>query len=135
MLKGKFLKFNLLYLARFIIISDHFFHAYSEVQKKSRGYSGKGVATYPNGDVYDGYFVDGLREGNTGTYTYNSKGNPEIEEKDKYTGSWKNNMKHGIGQQSYQGVGQYNGYWENGLRHGEGVMIYQNQDIYSGQWK
>ena len=78
-----------------------FIYNNSEAVKTSRHYNGKGVATYPNGDVYDGYFVDGLREGATGTYTYNSQGNPEIEEKDKYIGTWKNNMKHGIGQQNY----------------------------------
>jgi len=27
---------------------------------KSFGYTGKGVATYPNGDIYDGYFVNGV---------------------------------------------------------------------------
>ena len=29
--------------------------------KKSYGYTGKGTATYPNGDIYDGYFVNGVR--------------------------------------------------------------------------
>jgi len=31
-----------------------------EVLKKSRGYTGKGNATYPNGDTYEGHFVDGV---------------------------------------------------------------------------
>lgn len=108
---------------------------FSETVKTSRHYNGKGVATYPNNDVYDGYFVDGLREGPNGeygTYTYAAHGDNEAEIRDTYKGAWKNNMKHGIGQQLYFNVGTYNGYWENGLRHGEGVMIYQNQDVYSG---
>ena len=27
----------------------------------SKGFSGKGVATYPNGDTFEGEWVDGLR--------------------------------------------------------------------------
>ena len=70
---------------------------YSDVVATSRNYSGKGVATYPNGDIYDGYFVVGCREGASGTYTYNSKVHADGETKDTYKGAWKNNMKHGIG--------------------------------------
>jgi radial spoke head protein 1 len=95
------------------------------------------VATYPNGDIYDGYFKEGVRhtgEGQTGTYTYNKYGTEEGP-KDTYKGSWANNDKNGIGVQVYTGVGQYHGYWKDGKRHGEGVMIYENQDVYSGQWK
>lgn len=33
---------------------------YREELKTSRHYNGKGVATYPNGDVYNGDFVDGV---------------------------------------------------------------------------
>ena len=32
----------------------------SETVNKSFGYTGKGVATYPNGDTYDGFFVNGV---------------------------------------------------------------------------
>jgi hypothetical protein len=32
-----------------------------ETVNKSYGYSGKGVATYPNGDIYEGHFVNGVR--------------------------------------------------------------------------
>ena len=51
-----------------------------------------------------------------------------------YRGKWVENQKHGIGKQSYPGVGDYYGYWENNLRHGEGVMSYTNKDLYSGNW-
>lgn len=40
-----------------------------ETKTTSRGYTGKAIAQYPNGDVYDGDFVDGHREGR-GTYRY-----------------------------------------------------------------
>ena len=37
----------------------------------SEGYSGKAIASYENGDKYEGDFKDGLRHGQ-GTYTYKS---------------------------------------------------------------
>jgi radial spoke head protein 1 len=114
-----------------------------ETKSMSRGYTGKAVASYPNGDVYDGDFLDGIREGR-GTYRYGRNG-------DIYHGEWIKNLKHGIGKMIYnmQGppkegdedkkpevkVGEYQGYWENGRRHGEGVFTYPNGDVYSGWWR
>ena len=84
------------------------------------------MATYPNGDVYDGSFQAGLRHGQ-GTYTIAASGGEGEEDvRDSYKGEWQNNQKNGIGKQTYFGVGEYNGYWENGQRHGEGVFIYSN---------
>ena len=31
-----------------------------ETVNRSYGYSGKGVATYPNGDIYEGHFANGV---------------------------------------------------------------------------
>ena len=31
-----------------------------EALTKSYNFTGKGVATYPNGDIYDGHFVEGV---------------------------------------------------------------------------
>ena len=113
-----------------------------ETLKNSRGYKGQGVATYPNGDVYDGHFLDGVRKREInfvqlrhgdGTYKYAAKGGEEAQ--DSYKGQWENNLKHGIGKQVYTGVGEYYGYWAHGQRNGEGVMTYTNKDVYSGQWK
>ena len=70
-----------------------------------------------------------MREGETGTYTYAAPkvGEGETEPaKEVYTGAWKNNLKHGIGRQNYNGLGDYYGNWENGEKEGEGVMIYVN---------
>jgi radial spoke head protein 1 len=113
-----------------------------ETKSMSRGYTGKAVASYPNGDVYDGDFLDGIREGR-GTYRYGRNG-------DIYHGEWLKNLKHGIGKMVYnmagppkddeekkpeKKVGEYQGYWENGRRHGEGVFTYPNGDVYSGWWR
>ena len=106
----------------FLFLYSNLFFVYRDTVKTSRNYNGKGVATYPNGDIYDGYFKDGLRHGLNGLYTYNAYGDEET--KDTYKGEWSNNTKHGIGKQIYFGVGEYNGYWSMGERNGEGVMIY-----------
>lgn len=42
------------------ILVLHFLYVYSETEKKSYGYTGRGVATYPNGDIYDGPFENGV---------------------------------------------------------------------------
>eukprot|EP00520_Triparma_pacifica_P008165 CAMPEP_0118662320 /NCGR_PEP_ID=MMETSP0785-20121206/16766_1 /TAXON_ID=91992 /ORGANISM="Bolidomonas pacifica, Strain CCMP 1866" /LENGTH=75 /DNA_ID=CAMNT_0006555851 /DNA_START=45 /DNA_END=269 /DNA_ORIENTATION=- len=48
-----------------------------------------GRKRYPNRDLYEGEFLDGVREGN-GTLTYHQKG-------DQYVGEFQNNMFHGFG--------------------------------------
>jgi radial spoke head protein 1 len=98
-----------------------------EKKNTSRGQTGKGHATYATGDIYEGDFLDGTREGR-GKYMYLSNG-------DKYEGDWKANSKHGLGRIVYTGKGEYYGYWENGRRHGEGVFTYPNGDTYSGWFK
>ena len=41
---------------------------FSDPLKNSRGYSGKAKASYPNGDTYEGDFVDGVSLNNLGGY-------------------------------------------------------------------
>ena len=97
------------------------------VKNSSRDYNGKATATYQNGEIYEGNFIGGLREG-FGKYSYTNG--------DVYEGNFKENLKHGIGKMTYhEGIGTYHGYFESGKRHGEGVFIYKNGDVYSGWWK
>ena len=108
--------------AKYIFINEN-----NETKFTSRGFTGRALAKYPNGDSYHGYFIDGIREGN-GLYHYAGRA-------EKYDGDWAKNVKHGIGRMTYFKEGEYNGYWENGRRHGEGVFTYANGDVYSGWWK
>lgn len=107
----------------------------------SAGYSGKGVAAYPNGDVYDGEFAEGVRQGK-GKYTYGTGEAPDrYEGYQAYLGQWFKNEKHGIGKMFYSSKGEYfgiffyTGNFVNGKRNGEGMFTYVNKDIYSGNWK
>lgn len=109
--------------AKYVFVTEQ-----GEVRKQgSRHYTGKATASYTNGDLYEGSYVEGIREGR-GIYRFASTG-------DKYEGSWVQNKKHGLGKMTYNGKGEYQGYWENNFRHGEGVFAYPSGDIYSGWWR
>ena len=96
--------------------------------KSSENYTGRAQVQYPNGDVYDGFFKDGLRDGQ-GTMTYPEAGT-------KYEGLWKNNLKDGIGKMTFGTEGEYTGHFTAGQRCGEGVYKYlKTKDLYSGNWK
>ena len=98
-----------------------------EIKFESRGYTTYATAYYVNGDIYAGYFIEGIREG-PGVYRYSGS-------KEKYEGEWIDNQKSGIGTMYYEDGGKYKGFWENGRRHGEGVFNYANGDVYSGWWR
>lgn len=91
----------------------------------SRGYTGKGKANYPNGDKYEGDYVDGQRQG-SGTYEYANG--------DVFEGEFKDNLKTGKGKFTYADGGFYHGFFKDGRREGEGTFRYKNGDIYSGYW-
>lgn len=93
----------------------------------SIGYSGKGKATYPNGDTYQGAYDTGVRQGD-GVYTCRATG-------DIFTGKYEKNLKVGLGRVDYKAGGFYHGYFKEGMRDGDGTFKYANGDIYCGQWK
>ena len=95
--------------------------------KSSRNFTGRATAYYENGDIYDGEYVEGIRNGK-GIYRYGQS-------KHMYEGGWEDNMRSGIGKMQYFGVGDYQGYWENNRMHGEGQFTYKNGDVYSGWYK
>lgn len=92
----------------------------------SRNFTGRAKATYPNGETYEGDYVDGIREGQ-GKYTY----------KNKYTyeGQWVQNQKDGRGIFTYRKKGKYDGNFRAGKREGTGCFYYPNEDVYEGEWK
>ena len=100
----------------------------SVTDKSSEDYTGRAQVQYPNGDVFDGFFLNGVRDGK-GTMTYAEQGT-------KYEGEWKNNLKEGIGKMTFGTEGEYTGHFVAGQRNGEGVYKYlKTKDLYSGSWK
>lgn len=53
----------------------------------------------------------------------------------KYTGQWKQNMRHGYGTQEWKDGATYTGYWKNDKAHGHGVFHHVSGDRYEGHWK
>eukprot|EP01052_Picozoa_sp_SAG31_P059858 SAG31_NODE_19103_length_612_cov_0.884990_1_plen_96_part_10 len=69
---------------------------------------GYGVAELNNGDVYEGNYANGMRNG-TGTYYFGGKENPKA----TYTGSYVDHKKCGVGKMTYPDGTIYEGEWKD----------------------
>ena len=79
-----------------------------EGEFKNGKFDGKGLYKYKNGDIYRGEFKEGYRDGK-GIYLWNDN-------KFKYDGEWKNDLKHGIGtftEYGYLWNSEKHGIWQN----------------------
>ena len=102
----------------------------AEAKPTSIDFTGSAKADYTNGDVYEGEYKEGKRDGQ-GKYMYYKKFHH-----DTYEGKFEANKKTGLGMVKYKdgAEGFYNGYFVDGKRHGEGTFKYKTGDIYAGQW-
>uniref|UniRef100_A0A7S2S1K0 Uncharacterized protein n=1 Tax=Rhizochromulina marina TaxID=1034831 RepID=A0A7S2S1K0_9STRA len=89
----------------------------------------------PNGDTYEGEFVDGIREGK-GTLQYANGNN--------YSGAFKDNKFHGFGVYAWADFAEgskvvrnrrYEGHWELGQQSGKGLYFLGNGDVYEGDFE
>jgi hypothetical protein len=69
---------------------------------------GQGRKIYPNGDVYEGQWVDGLRSG-SGALVFGA-GSPWFG--DRYEGQWLDDMRHGEGRYTWVFGDVYQGRWD-----------------------
>ena len=90
-------------------------------------YNGEGSLVYKNGDIYEGTFVDGKKDGN-GEYTY-------FNDKDilRYEGQWENDLKNGKGKFIFNDMTIFEGNWINDEYENYGKMIYSNGEVYVGK--
>ncbi len=86
---------------------------------------GKGKYTYSNGSCYEGDFVNGKQEGK-GKYTYSSGS--------CYEGDWVNGKQEGKGKYTNSDGACYEGDWVNGKEEGKGKYTYSDGDCYEGDW-
>jgi hypothetical protein len=79
-----------------------------------------------NGDVYDGEYIDGRKQG-YGRYTRSSG--------EWYEGELQQNKRHGQGMCQYQSERKYIGGYVGGNKEVKGVFIDANEESFSGVWK
>ena len=87
----------------------------------------KGIVEFPNGDRYEGEFIQGKFHG-FGRFYCHQNGN-------KYSGQWDNNEKHGQGSLQKPNGEKFLGDFVNSCYHGIGIYFYQNGAKYFGEWK
>jgi hypothetical protein len=88
---------------------------------------GQGKMTYPDGNVYEGSFFMGKKQGTEGSMFYAASG-------DRYIGPWKNDQPNGQGVYYFASKERYEGSFVNGVFEGEGTMYYPDGAYYAGEW-
>jgi hypothetical protein len=86
---------------------------------------GRGAATYPNKDRYEGDFCGGKKHGE-GLYVFANGA--------QYRGAYVNGRREGHGVFTAPDGGSYDGQWKNDQRHGHGIYTYPSRDKYIGSW-
>jgi len=90
-------------------------------------YHGYGKLIINKNEIYEGEFVDGIYDGK-GTYFWK---NQHI----KFTGNWKENVRHGKGKLYEKNKLIFSGIWKNNIRNGIGQKYKNNSLIFDGVWK
>lgn len=85
---------------------------------------GDGKAVWPDGNYYDGQFVEGLPWGQ-GVYYQADSGST-------YTGSFVSGKIQGDGVLQFSNGDRYEGEFQNGMMHGQGVYYFQDGSRYEG---
>jgi hypothetical protein len=109
----------------------------------------RGVRTYPNGNKYDGDFVDNKKHGR-GVFTHasgnkydgdyvhdkrNGRGVLTLANGNYYNGEWKDDERNGQGIDAWPDGSAYDGEWKDGERNGHGVFTLPDDEKYDGEWK
>lgn len=80
---------------------------------------------WPNGDSYEGKYVNNERTGK-GTYVWANG--------DHYTGDFMAGKRHGVGVYVWANGDRYEGEYVNDERHGKGTYLWANRDRYEGDF-
>ena len=65
----------------------------------------------------------------------NGIGTFEYDRGDKYSGKWKDGVRHGEGTYTWPNGNKYVGEWKDGDRTGKGTFTWRSGDKYVGEWK
>ena len=88
--------------------------------------NGNGKLAWPNGDIYEGHFQNGLIHGK-GKFTW---ANGDI-----YQGQYKDAQRHGWGKLSWANGDVYEGQYQDDQWNGNGKLTLDNGDVYEGQFE
>ena len=89
--------------------------------------NGKGQKVWPNGDMYQGFWKDGEKDG-WGAYTWSGG-------KMKYQGEYKNDLEDGQGTFTWTNGDQYQGGFKEDEMDGQGTFTYTTGEKYQGGFK
>ncbi len=87
--------------------------------------NGFGKVIFENGDIYEGNWVNGKKEGK-GTFTYTNIG--------IYTGQYANDVRSGKGKFSFLNGDIYEGSWVDDKIQGQGTYTFKSGETYIGQY-
>ena len=87
---------------------------------------GRGIYWYENGDVYEGYFEDGMRAAVGKIFLANG---------DKIEGQWKWDMVEGWATHYLKNGDRFEGHWRQGMKEGPGAFFFHSRkQLYKGEW-
>ena len=118
---------------------EYYFGQYDGDRNEAGERHGQGRAILPNGDIYEGTYVNGNRHG-TGTYKFKVDSSNQLrltypQNGARYIGSYEENKKKGSGTFYYPDGSIYDGEWNEDKKHGKGTYTYPNSDSYEGDWE
>jgi len=119
---------------------------YGEIVNFKR--EGKGIMTYPDGDLYEGHFSGGVREG-SGTQKWldgsvyqgpfkggmrHGKGVHQWVNGEVYEGSYTDDKRDGTGVYHWPNGDRFEGDFVNDEKHGKGKFFFSNGNVYEGEY-
>ena len=113
---------------------------YGQVQEMEDGTvirNGKGVLKYHSGRIFEGTWVNDMRDGE-GYEKFSSSANSKLKEPvawNVYKGSFLKGRAHGKGVYTWHTGEVYEGEWVKGHKHGRGVWKGQFNEYFIGDWK
>ncbi|CAK88809.1 unnamed protein product (macronuclear) [Paramecium tetraurelia] len=99
-----------------------------------RGEKVCGIETFPNGDVYEGQYKDGVFHGRGLIYN-NVQLYPDKKGQYLYDGQFEQGQKHGFGKEQYFTGGRYEGQFKCNQKHGPGKLVFSDGSYFVGDFQ